>query len=405
MHNRFGVSLLSSCCVFCLGVMSITPACSAQTSGYTRPVQKPAPPIAYVYVSQAPTIPGPNQVIGFAAAPTGLLTPIAGSPFQADVNRMAVNGKYLFGGTTDELYLNAYTIEKDGALTFAVANDIGKMTGGVDIAGSTIFLTLDHSGATLYDLRLNGDGSDNGVYETYVIDKATGAMTSPPGFSLGTGNNMDAPGAFTFSANDKYMYGVHSGWAGYDVQMSLRASSGALLVPPAATPPIPRPVDTTGYRFNPIGISADPSNHVAVAFANEEGNMGPEIGPNQLGVYTANSGGILTTTCNYTNMPQVAVGDVTLKMAPSGKLLAAFGSKGLQVFHFNGGDPITAYKTLVENVDFEGAFWDNNNHLFAVSQKTGRLYVFTVTPTSSSQAPGAPYSIPGAQSLIVQPLR
>ena len=48
-------------------------------------------------------------------------------------------------------------------------------------------------------------------------------------------------------------------------------------------------------------------------------------------------------------------------------------------------------------------FWDNNNHLYAISGAAGKLYVFTVTPTSASQAPGSPYSITAPAYLIVQP--
>jgi hypothetical protein len=215
---------------------------------------------------------------------------------------------------------------------------------------------------------------------------------------------MNSPGAFTFSANNKYVYCVDSGWTGYDICEYERASNGAFVSPPVSTPPISNPVDESGYRFDPIGIAADPLNHVAVAFANEERNVGPESGPNRLGAYTADSKGNLTTTSTYENMPKVAVGDVGLTMSPSGKILAAFGEKGLQVFHFNGGEPITNQAILVRDVDFEQAYWDDNDHLFAVSQNTGKLYVFTVTPAHAAPAPGSPYSIPGVQNLIVHSL-
>jgi hypothetical protein len=387
----------------CLSVISITITAFSQTPARTSSfvATKPAAPIAYVYVSQSPVSPGPNQVFGFAAVANGKLTPIVGSPFQADVGMMAVNGKFLFGSTTNELYLNAYTIEPDGALTFAAANDISQITGGNDTNAYSSWMGLDHSGATLYDLRDTG-GSDN-YYEAFVIDKTTGALTMPAGFMVDAGNNDTWPGAFTFSANNKYMYGVDSGWTAYSICMLDRASNGALLQPPAGTPLISNPVDKTGYRFDPFAISADPFNHVAVAFRNEEGNMGPENGPNQLAVYTADSKGNLTTTNTYKNMPKVAVGEVSLKMAPTGKLLAAFGDKGLQVFHFNGAKPITPYATLVQNVSFGEGYWDNYNHLFAIGSN-GKLYVFTVTPTSVAQVPESPYAIDGAQYLIVQPI-
>jgi outer membrane protein assembly factor BamB len=92
-----------------------------------------------------------------------------------------------------------------------------------------------------------------------------------------------------------------------------------------------------------------------------------------------------------------------LAMSPSGKLLAVAGTNGLQIFHFNGSAPLTAYTGLLTSMDIDQAFWDNQNHLYAVSQNGGRLFVFTVTPTSASQASGSPYVINHPRQMIVQP--
>jgi hypothetical protein len=54
-------------------------------------------------------------------------------------------------------------------------------------------------------------------------------------------------------------------------------------------------------------------------------------------------------------------------------------------------------------IKIDQVFWDNANHLYAISNKAGKLYVFTVTPTSHSQAPGSPYTIQSLQNLIVLP--
>jgi hypothetical protein len=48
-------------------------------------------------------------------------------------------------------------------------------------------------------------------------------------------------------------------------------------------------------------------------------------------------------------------------------------------------------------------FWDNANHLYAISDTAGKLYVFTVTSTGVTQAPGSPHSIATSQSIIVLP--
>jgi 6-phosphogluconolactonase (cycloisomerase 2 family) len=93
-----------------------------------------------------------------------------------------------------------------------------------------------------------------------------------------------------------------------------------------------------------------------------------------------------------------------LKMSPSGKLLAVGGQEGLQIFHFNGASPITHYTGLLTTDPIAQMFWDNNNHLYAISQSTGKLFVYTITPTGHQEAPGSPYTISSPDSIIVQPL-
>jgi hypothetical protein len=93
-----------------------------------------------------------------------------------------------------------------------------------------------------------------------------------------------------------------------------------------------------------------------------------------------------------------------MKMSPSGKLLAVAGLEGLQVLFFNEGYPAARYTGLLTKAPINQIFWDNSNHLYGISQATNKLYVFTVTPTYTSNAPGSPYPIGDPQHLIVQPL-
>jgi hypothetical protein len=90
-------------------------------------------------------------------------------------------------------------------------------------------------------------------------------------------------------------------------------------------------------------------------------------------------------------------------MAPSGKLLAVAGTTGLQVFHFNGSSPMTPYTGLLTNAPIGQVFWDNANHLYALSRSGGKLYVFTVTPTAHLQAPSSPHTITNPQDIVVLP--
>jgi hypothetical protein len=93
-------------------------------------------------------------------------------------------------------------------------------------------------------------------------------------------------------------------------------------------------------------------------------------------------------------------------MSPSGKLLALAGS-GLQIFHFNGSSPITAFgSALLPGVSIDQLAWDKNNHLYALSYGTNKLYVYTVTTTSINEVAGSPLTVDnayGISGLVVVP--
>jgi hypothetical protein len=96
-----------------------------------------------------------------------------------------------------------------------------------------------------------------------------------------------------------------------------------------------------------------------------------------------------------------------MKMAPSGRLLAVAGQEGLQVFYFNGAAPITHDTSLLTTDPINEMFWDNDNHLCAITgvfnSNVDRLHAFTVTLTGYREAPGSPCTINGPQYIIVQP--
>ena len=137
------------------------------------------------------------------------------------------------------------------------------------------------------------------------------------------------------------------------------------------------------------------------------GRMGPCI--YQLASYTVNaSTGSIVSTNTWEQMPTPAVKNIgSMNMSPSGKLVAIGGNPGLEIFHFNGAAPMTAYSaTLLPTVEIDQLAWDNNNHLYALSYAAGQLYVYTVTPTSISEVAGSPYTVTGAyglKGLIVVP--
>ena len=191
-----------------------------------------------------------------------------------------------------------------------------------------------------------------------------------------------------------------------------RLSSGEL-IDSDATISIPAPpndgsdpTQPSPGSYCPVSGATDPTNHIALLLDAIDNDLGNTYGPAVIAPFTADSNGNLRTTSTSRNMPVSETGGGGLmRMSPSGKLLAVGGS-GLELFHFNGGNPITKYKLLLSGDGIAQILWDNDNHMYALGNdsKGGKVWVYTVTPTSVTEAPGSPYSIPNAVNMTVQPL-
>jgi hypothetical protein len=71
--------------------------------------------------------------------------------------------------------------------------------------------------------------------------------------------------------------------------------------------------------------------------------------------------------------------------------------------HFNGAAPITEYSSVLTSAPIDEIHWDNSNHLYALSDSTCKLYVYTITPTSITPVAGSPYTVSNPNALIVVP--
>ena len=360
--------------------------------------------VAYVYVNV--TEGNTAEIYGFAADSNGGLSGIQGSPFPgfADVGYWTGKNGYLFAtdGTPDATYIFSYLVSSIG-----VPRKVAK----IKVAGQNVgvcCLFLDRTSEDLYDYEVDYGG--NNYYRSFRIDNSTGRLTYlgglNVGFDSGPGGKMTFAGdnLYAFSAYNFCYYSCYWGVLG-----AHRNSKGKLTGDSKAGGNPPTAKDGDAYLADYAG--ADPTHHVAIAvqavsqiypFGND--------GLPQLATYTVHSDGSLTTDSAYWNMPTTANqgywGPYDVEISPSGKLLAVAGTAGLEVFHFNGGKPITPYTGLLTNDEIEQCLWDNDNHLYAISSKSGLLFVFTVTPTSYRQAPGSPYPIYGAGAeVIVLPLR
>ncbi len=387
----------------CAGAVLCAATAFAQNSSAREATQADAlssssnGPAAYVYVTSTPAHGNVNEIMGYEAAQDGKLTPVSGSPFAADETSVAVSGTYLFASNRNGIYLDSYHIEANGSLTYSTSTDILKSASQCANSGAVF---LDHTAATLYNLEFNDDGCANNDYRSFSLDKVNGSMKSV-GASVGN-SWLSLPA--TFIGNDKYAYtasclgDMYWGIWGY-----VRESNGLLTDLAKFSAPVPKP--PSGDFYCPSQAAADPTNHVAISMQAVDGQTFNPAGAPQIASFTAAANGNLSTTNTSADMPKLIVVNVTaLNMAPSGKLLAVAGTGGLEVLHFNGASPATKYTGLLTKDEIDQMYWDKANHLYAISTKAGKLFVFTVTPTGYVQAPGSPYTVSDPHDVMVLPL-
>ena len=383
----------------CFAILCLPASIAATLAAQAGPeVSSPASaPVAFVYVATNPANSSTNQLEAFSAAADGRLTPVAGSPYAEDVTNMAVNGKYLFASTNNGIYIDQFQIESAGNLHFIRATNV--LQYNQNDCGRSGTLVFDHTGSSLYDIEVDGDCANN-VMQSFNVERPSGQLQNLGG----TGASRQLNGLISFTGNNQWAYttACYPGF-GYSNYAFHRTGNGALK---AVNTGFTLPAAPAGSAWCPDANAADPANHVAItmqpAVSPEQPYTFTPTGPPQIAAYTADAAGNLTTTNTRQNMPATAVETVIdINMAPSGKLLAVGGTKGLQLFHFNGAAPPTHYTDLLAKEEIQQIFWDNANHVYALG--LSRLYVFTATPASVVQAPGSPYTLGPTVSLIVQP--
>jgi hypothetical protein len=402
----FNIRRLSST-VLCLAATSAT--CFAQSPATTT-----AAHVAYVYVGTT------KGVYLYDAAANGSLTPVSGSPFSIAGSAVGSNGKYFVSLGTD--YVHSYSIASNGAIKQQVSQ-INTQTyfgnPGTN-CGTTAGAVFDHTGQDVYVLLgLNGCTA----LQSFKISSAGSlAFIGSTSFDSGYVSPLSPP---AITANNMYAYdGRYIGSCAEETNVFQRESSGALQFHAVADatngPSVPMNFPTpepgwAGYGALPA-LTADPTNHLAIALqdTSPDGCGGP-VKTVQLASYTVDSQGGLNTTNTWQNMPSPNVYPTVMNMSPSGKFLAVGGNmgpqtasngtqlNGLQVFHFNGANPITADSGTLTTTPIDEIHWDNSNHLYALSHSAGKLYAYTVTSTSITAVPGSPYSISKPNALVVVP--
>jgi hypothetical protein len=399
--------------VACLALLSAAPVFTQTPSAEATPEATTTAAVAYVYVQ---TTKGVNV---YDATAAGKLSLVKGSPFSTTGQMEGIDGKYLISVGTD--LLHTYTIESNGAVG-KQASEIDTQSNSGAACGNTSGLAsfLDHSGKYFY-MQLSGIFNGGSVacvaWQSYEV-QTSGALKFLGSIEYNGSEGHDATSTLgpTVSSNNKFAYGIFPEFAGFSTtsfSTLTRTSDGALQVTENFTEkgPATDPNLANGpWAFFPSLVKADPASHLGVLLLPT--NFPPEnnqvYGPYQLASYTINDAtGAISSTNTWEKMPTPEITTISnMSMSTSGKLLAVAGT-GLQIFHFNGAAPITKYSAvLLSAVKIDQLAWDNDNHLFALSYETGKLYVYTVTPTSIGEASGSPYSVQnpyGLKGLIVVP--
>lgn len=383
--------------------------------------------VARVYIGNG------TRILAFSAAANGKLTTVPGSPFNFNISLSGANGHYLFGFLPNSEIIESLSMAANGALKKAKTLDTTKFNAVPDCEidyWEGQGLRIDHAGVELYNAAIPGDFPCRTYYQSYRIDNSDGDLTfqnnvegvlgGGPGLSI-LGNNT-----FVYSPSCSAAFG-NSPFPNVSVFQRLGdgelASTSAGVAIPAAPDDTHNPNGGTnpGY-FCPGAMATDPTNHAAMLLSALEDTNGQDggnanYGPIYIATYTADANGNLKTTSTYKNMATLPVDKLydgsclacsALRMSPSGKILAAGGSAGVLLFHFNGGSPLTKYKTLLAGNSIFSILWDNNSHMYALgtnSKGAGKLWVYTVTATSVSETTGSPYSIANARGMYVHSLK
>jgi hypothetical protein len=369
--------------------------------------------VARAYVTTA------NGINLYKVSSTGALTLVSGSPFKNTSGLMigTAGNHFITIGTT---YIHSYSLTSSGGIGGQVSQINSALYTGAE-CGTTAGGIIDHTGQEVY-VQTAGSSLWCNALQTYKADSTTAVLT----FNGATEFSLDDRGQparwLTLAPNNGHAYYTAGEYmsCGGTISGFYRDRYGSLYSAPfnLTGPLFPGPESGGGvfYPSASANIAADGTSHLAmVVFQDVQPPCGAAVGPFQLASYSVDYYGNLTSTNKGTTMPTVNVYPTSLSTSPAGNLLAVgsnqagqwFSSQtttGLQVFHFNGANPITRYSSVLTSAPVDGVRWDKSNHLFAISKAKGKLYVYTITPTSITPAPGSPYTISSPSNLFVHPL-
>jgi hypothetical protein len=395
-----------------LGLAALCPATVfPQTSAQTSPdVSSAAAPAAaqatYVYVGTT------KGVYLYNAASNGSLSLVSGSPFSIAGNAVGSNGKYFLSLGTN--YLHSYPVASNGALK-GQASQINTAL-YPDASCSVVYGgTIDRTGTEAYVLFdwLGSIYDSCDALQTYKINPTTGAFTFAGATDFAGTASQVLGSPLVVAGNNAHAYTFTRHYCANDLAAFYRDRFGVMNFGGADGSTWPTPPDDNALYF-PLAMASDnqnlPTSHMAIALHETFDDYCGASGPPALASFTVDYSG--NTIYNGT-MLKISINPMSMTINPQANLLAVGGSAsntdnsggtqtaGLQVFHFNGGNPITSYSGVLTTAPIDEIHWDNNNHLYALSNSTKKLYAYTVTSSSITAVPGSPYTIASTPNALV----
>jgi hypothetical protein len=414
-HTLRGLALVLSLAL--VSTLALAPQAKAQSTSST--------PIAYVYIlpnNNATPAEGASVTL-YDTASNGSLTQVGNYPLESSINSLiGGNGSYLFAAAEDspnvagETNIDSYPVASNGALgarAESIDTDAYAGSGPGCSNDSIVSATLDHTGHYMFVRVINQDAQTQtdicDQWQTYTI-ASNGLLTY-----IGREASPLIGYLETISSSNEFSYGTSEGSA-CSAEVG-EGNPGPEFYPYSRTSDLVLSYDHNFTHTDPAGTpssaytlwaSADPTDHLAVLMDNCTNSYGL---PASIASYTINSQtGSITSTNSWSSLPTSTVNSdlptnaqtpMFTSMSPSGQLLAVAGG-GFQIFHFNGASPLTPYTSLqIGTAEIRQAAWDNDNHFYTLDWFTGQLQVYTVTPTSFSQAPGSPLSANAGAMVVV----
>lgn len=369
----------------------------------------------FLYVSTGAGQTGPYAISGYAPQPDGSLVPVAGSPF-ATSGTAALNttgaGSTFFG--VDGYTLYSYGVHADGCLSLENSAAIGQGPQN-NPAALPLQVFLSPDAANLYSY--NFVPSEESYFGAYGFNAGSGAVT--PLGNTETDMSNDG-GNLAFDSTGRYAVSSScSDRGGMTVQVFQRASDGTLSTQAINFAPLPDMGPASA--FCPYGATPDHTGHFVVAgFGCNDPMPCGSYGPYQLAVYTIDASGQMTTSSTKQNMPVLdalspGAGAYSYRFSPDDRYFAVSGFTGLEVFSWDSASATLTHIATVNNTEgsctgtwaagncsgnkFGNVAWDRNDRLYTFLGN--QLFVYNVTDSGITQAPGSPHAIDSPQWLTV----